>query len=481
MAKKAMDRVSTGAPGLDRILNGGLMPRHLYLLQGGPGTGKTTLALQFLRAGVEQGEKTLYISLSQSKAELEAIAASHGWSMKGVEVEELDTGEGINSADDQTIFVSADIRLDKTRLAIETAIERSNPTRLVYDSMLEIRKLTGEDERLHREMLGFKSLLERRGITAMMIDVTPEEGGDNDFASIAHGIVRLERWMPEYGPARRRIDIRKMRGINFYSGYHDMEIRTGKGVEVFPRVLPSVQPKEASPDLIKSGVGELDKMLGGGMESGTTTLIVGQSGTGKSTISSLYAEAALKRGEGVSLFLFEEREETFFRRCEGLGIDLRKFHKKGQLQLFDFNPAEISPGEFGEIVQRSIEENKTRVVVIDSFTGYVSALPRGEEAVMQMQALLKYLSRRGVLTILIVAQHGLLGHDMESEVDLSFLGDTVLFLRMYEWPSLLRRTITVVKKRHGPHDLDVRELVINVDGVEILEFNAPPPGAPSPQ
>lgn len=472
--------ISTGAPGLDEVLEGGFTPNHLYMLQGGPGTGKTTLALQFLRAGVAQGEKTLYVCLSQSAAELKAIAKSHGWSLQGIAVEELDTGSPLTSADDQTIFLSADIRLDKTRESIEKAIERLKPSRLVYDSLLEIRKLTGDAERLHREMLGFKALLERRKITTIMIDVTPEESGQNEFASIAHGIIRLERWLPDYGPARRRIDIRKMRGKRFYSGYHDMAIRTGGGVEIFPRIVPSGGSDKTPSALIKSGIDELDSMLGGGMEAGTSTLIVGQSGTGKSTIASLYAEAALKRRETVSLFLFEEREETFFRRCEGLGIDLRTFHKKGQLELFDFNPAEISPGEFAQIVKKSVEHAKTRVVIIDSFTGYVNSLPHSQQATVEIQALLKYLSRRGVLTILIVAHHGLLGHGMHSDVDLSFLGDTVLFLRMYEWPAIVRRTITVVKKRHGPHDLDVRQLVISGEGVNIEPFNAPPPGPPSP-
>ena len=472
--------ISSGAVGLDNILRGGLTGPHLYLLQGSPGTGKTTLALQFLLAGAALGEPTLYVSLSQSALELKAIARSHGWTLEGVAVEELDAASEPSDRDDQTIFVHADIRLDKTRAAIEEKIERLRPKRLVYDSLLEIRKLTSDTERLHREMLGFKALLERRGIAAFMIDVTPEEGGDNDFASIAHGIIRLERWMPEYGPARRRVDIRKMRGANFHSGYHDMAIRSGQGVVIFPREVPVTTVERATGALIKSGIDDLDSMLGGGMEGGTTTLIIGQSGTGKSTTASLYAEAALKRGEAVSLFLFEEREETFFRRSEGLGIKLREFHKDGLLALFDFDPATISPGEFSQMVRDSVTANSARVVVIDSFTGYINSLPRSEQAVLQMQALLKYLSRRGVLTMLIVAQHGLLGHDMKSDVDLSFLGDTVLFLRMFELPSVIRRTLAVIKKRHGAHDLGVHELIIESGHIRILPSGVPRPSASSP-
>lgn len=481
MAIKGPPKVSSGSEGLDRVLNGGLAERRLYLVQGGPGTGKTTLALQFLMAGVANKEKVLYVTLSQSAEELAEIARSHGWSLKGIEIEELNIAEAGGEADEQTIFVGADIRLDRTRTSIEAAVERLKPTRLVYDSLLEVRKLTEDTERLHRELLGFKALLQRKGITAYMIDVLPEEGGDSTFASVAHGIIRLDYWMPEYGSARRRVDIQKMRGIGFHSGHHDAAIRTGTGLEVFPRTLPAVEVGEAEPALIKSGIEDLDAMLGGGMEAGTTTLIIGQSGTGKSTMASLYAEAALKRGDGVSLFLFEEREETFFRRSEGLGIKLRGYRKKGLLELFDFDPAEISPGEFAQIVLGSVAANKSRVVLIDSFTGYLNALPRTGQIVHQIQTLLKHLSRCGVLTIVIVAQHGLLGHEMDTDVDLSFLGDTVLFLRMYEWPAVIRRTIAVVKKRHGPHDLDVRELQIETTGVRINPFNPPPPGAPSPQ
>lgn len=280
---------------------------------------------------------------------------------------------------------------------------------------------------------------------------------------------------PEYGLARRRVEVKKMRGVAFADGYHDMAIRTGSGIEIYPRIVPNLAPEIGHSDLIKSNIENLDDMLGGGLEAGTTTLIVGQAGTGKSTLASIYSLAALERGESVAMFLFEERLETFFRRCEGLGMNLRPHQASGKLQIRDFNPAEISPGEFSQIVQRAVDEHDVRVVLIDSFTGYVGALPKSDQAVMQIQSLVKYLSRCGVLSILIVATHGLLGHNVENDVDVSFLGDAVLLLRMFERPGVVGRSLTVVKKRHGPHDLNVHELSIRPEGIFVQPFNLPPP------
>lgn len=351
----------------------------------------------------------------------------------------------------------------------------------MYDSLLEIRQLSGDAVRFRREMLGFKTFLADHGTAALVIDLSESEGGDPEIEGIAHGIFCLDKKLPEYGMARRRLEVKKMRGVAFADGYHDMAIRTGSGIELFPRVVPTVTPEKAGrTDLIKSAIDPLDEMLGGGLEAGTTALIVGQAGTGKSTLASIYSYAALERGEGVAMFLFEERLETFFRRSEGLGMNLRPHHQSGLLQIRDFNPAEISPGEFSMTVQKAVDENDTRVVLIDSFTGYLSALPQSDQAVTQIQSLVKYLARRGVLTMLIVAHHGLLGHEALSDIDVSFLGDSVLFLRMFEWPGVIRRSITVVKKRHGPHDLNVHELVISQEGIFVQPYNPPPIGPPGP-
>jgi circadian clock protein KaiC len=467
------DCISTGVDGLDRILGGGLPGPRLYLAQGSPGTGKTTLGLQFLLAGVQAGEPAVYVSLSQSRSELQQIAASHGWSLDGLIIEELETSDTLGEAADQTIFHTADIRLDRTRKAVEDAIQRHSPKRLVYDSLLEIRQLSADSLRFRREILGFKVFLAERGITTLMLDIGPEHGGDSEMEGIAHGIFCLEKFLPEYGVARRRIEVKKMRGVAFSDGYHDMAIRTG-GVEVYPRIVPNLAPETDRSDLIKSNIKPLDAMLGGGLEGGTTTLIVGQAGTGKSTLASIYSHAALERGEGVAMFLFEERLETFFRRSEGLGMNLRQYHEDGQLVIRDFNPNEISPGEFAQIVQAIVTEQQTRVVVIDSFTGYLNSLPHRDKAVRDIQSLLKYLARAGVLTMLIVAQHGLLGQNVGIDVDVSFLGDTVLLLRMIEDEGRLRRSITVVKKRHGPHDLNVHELLIKSESVSVVPFNPLP-------
>ncbi|MCE6075686.1 AAA family ATPase [Agrobacterium vitis] len=467
---------STGIAGLDEILRGGLPLPNLFMLQGAPGSGKTTAAIQFLRAGVDAGESCLYVTLSQSAAELRSIAVSHGWTLDGIHVEELSTTGSIDEADEQSIFMTADLRLDETRKAIEAAIDEHKPQRLVYDSLLEIRLITGDSPRFRRELIGFKSFLSKRKVVALLLD-TQSPGLDRsgeEVEGLAHGVIRFDKSLEEYGGVRRRIEVSKMRGVPIADGYHDMAIREGAGVVVFPRIMPSTATEATKPQLIKSGVSELDDMFGGGQEAGTTTLVIGQAGTGKSTMSSLYATAALERGESVALFLFEERLETFFRRSEGLGMQLRQFHKDGKLILRDFNPNEVSPGEFGQIVQDAVVQNKVRVVVIDSLTGYLNSLPHREKAVRDIQSLLKYLARSGVLTMLIVAQHGLLGQNVGIDVDVSFLGDTVLLLRIMEHEGRLRRSITVVKKRHGPHDLDVRELLIESGSVSVVSYNPLP-------
>lgn len=473
--------VSTGAAGLDRILGGGLPGPRVYLVQGDPGTGKTTLGLQFLLEGARAGEPVVYVTMSQSRAELAQIAASHGWSLDGVIVEEIGRSERLIGNAEQSIFESSELDLDANDKAIEKLIEEHAPTRIVFDSMAEMRQLSGSVFRFRHEVLDLKDLLRRKSITTLLLDGGIDFGGDRELEMLAHGIICLEKALPEYGMARRRVEVRKMRGVAFFDGYHDMSIRRGSGVEVYPRIVPNLAPEAVRrTDLIKSDVSELDDMLGGGLEGGTTAIIVGQAGTGKSTLASIYAHAALQRGEPVGVFLFEERLETFFRRCEGLGLNLREHESSGRLFIRDFNPTEVSPGEFSQIVQHIVEENRVRVVVIDSFTGYLNALPKGDEAVMQIQLLVKYLSRRGVIAILIVAQHGLLGQGASTDVDVSFLGDCAILLRMYEWPGLVRRTVAVVKKRHGSHDMAVRELLIGPGGVHIHPFNPPPLGASGP-
>jgi circadian clock protein KaiC len=466
--------VSTGIPGLDEILRGGLPEANLYLLQGEPGVGKTTAALKFLLAGVAAGERCLYVTLSQTTRELEGIARSHGWSLDGIRIEELAASDAMASVADQTIFQTADLKLDETRQAVERAIEEHKPRRIVYDSLLEIRLLSGDSPSFRRELIGLKAFLARRKIVALLLDTVSSSADNEEIEAVAHGVICFTKDIEDYGTTRRRVEISKMRGVPVADGYHDMAIREGEGIVVFPRMVPRTEAEEGKPQLIKSGVSALDEMFGGGQESGTTTLVIGQSGTGKSTMASLYATAALERGEDVALFLFEERPETFLRRSEGLGMNLREYHESERLLLRDFNPNEVSPGEFAQIVQEIVDCGKTRVVIIDSFTGYINSLPQRQKAVQDIQALLKFLARANVLTMLIVAQHGLIGENMGTDVDVSFLGDTVLLLRLTESEGSLRRTITVVKKRHGPHLLEVHELIIDSAGVKVLPFNPLP-------
>lgn len=483
MAMAEAGRIATGVAGLDEVLHGGLPGPRLYLLRGRAGTGKTTMALQFLIEGVRQGQPVLYVSLSQTEKELRQIAQSHGWSLDGVTVQSLSREDMPADPSEQTIFQSANLRLDKTRDAIEHLVQEMAPKRIVYDSLLEIRLLAADWSRFRREVLGYKTMLADQDVTALLLDT--EHGGKSDRAedqleNIAHGMIRLDKQVPNYGTVRRRLEVEKMRGTEVRDGFHDMSIRRG-GIEVYPRVVPDVNPDEPfDRTLIKCDIEQIDAMLGGGLEAGTTALFVGQSGTGKSTLASLYARAALERGENVAMFLFEERPDTFFRRSEGLGIELRDYHERGNLLLREFNPAEVSPGEFARIVESAIEEHQARVLVIDSFTSYLSCLPDGREAMQQLHSLLKYAARRGVLTMLIVAQHGLLGREQGGNLDVSFLGDSLLLLRMYEWPGVIRRTITAVKKRHGPHALDVHEFVLKDGAVDVVQFNPPPPGDAGP-
>lgn len=460
----------TGVDGLDEVLRGGLPAGNLHLLQGPPGAGKTTLALQFLRAGMEAGERVLYVTLSQTAEELRRIGSSHGWDLSAMDIVELQAHAG-STESEQTIFHTSDLRLDQTRKEIETTISERRPQRMVYDSLLEVRLLAPDDTRYHRELVGLRSFLFARSITTLLLDAEPagEAGMDTQSRGIVHGVLNMDKVLPDFGSARRRIEVSKMRGVDIHDGWHDMDIRTGDGVIIFPRLAPiePINREGDAGDLIRSGLDGLDNAFGGGMEPGTTTMVVGQAGTGKSTIASLYATAALQRGEEVALFLFEERVETFFRRSEGLGMDLREHHANGRLRLYDFNPDEMTAGEFTQLVKAEARSDKLRVVVIDSFTGYMSSLSNESQALFDIQALLKHLARRGILTILIVAQHGLLGAHAEIGLDLSFLGDTVLLLRMREEEGRVRRSMVAVKKRHGPHEMDVRELIIAPHKVEV--------------
>ncbi len=473
----------TGDAGLDAILRGGLPEGGLHLIQAPPGAGKTTLALQFLIEGARAGERGLYVTLSQTARELRAIAASHGWGLAGVEIVELQAGEGA-IASEQTIFQTADLRLDRTREAIEEAVARVRPARLVYDSLLEVRLLTRDPPRYHRELIALRDALDAMGVTALLLDTAAggEPEGDALALGVAQGVINMSKTLPAFGRARRRIEISKMRGVPVHDGWHDMAVRQGRGVVVFPRVVPASGARGTEPaaepgtrERVPSGMERLDELSGGGLEPGTTTMVVGQAGTGKSTIAALYMAAVLGRGERVALFLFDERLGTFLRRCEALGMPMREHHASGRLTVHDYSPDEVSAGEFSQMVQAEAERDGLGMVAIDSLTGYMTSLADGAQALFDIQTLMKYLARREVLTIMVVAQQGLLGERIDSvRFDLSFLGDMVLLLRMHEDGSRIRRTIAPIKKRHGSHLRDVCDLVIAPGRVEVGEAH---PGA----
>ncbi len=456
-----------GFPELDDVLFGGLPRGGAYLVSGEPGTGKTTLALQFLLEGCRRGERCLFLTISQDRRGLDRIAASHGFDLAGMHVEEVSPLQLARFAGErQSVLDPADVELSSLMGRISDAVGGSGADRIVVDSLFELRLLSGDSLSYRRELLVLRDLVGRSGATALFLDYGEGTSGDRQLEGLANGALYLEQEVPDYGAVVRRMHFSKMRGHEFIGGHHDLTIRSG-GIAVFPRVVPEMTSEHLSHEQITSGIDELDEMLGGGLQPGTTCLIVGQSGTGKSTLSTAYAEAASRCGKRAAMFLFEERPEIFRSRCEDLGFALGEAEDKGQLRLEHYNPAEVSPGEVAQAVVAAVEEQGVRVVVIDSLSGFLGALPNGRNLVVQMHSLLSYLSRRNVLTILTMTQHGLLGGDTRSVVDASFLANSAILLSHERDGADLRRTVTVLKKRHGDHEKAVRELLIGDRQVDV--------------
>ncbi|WP_084408878.1 ATPase domain-containing protein [Fulvimarina manganoxydans] len=459
--------VSTGVAGLDQVLFGGLPPRAMHFLQGNPGTGKTTLALQFLIDGAAKGEKGLFITISQSEADLRRIARSHGMSLDLLDIEELSPLDlARDVAERQTVLQTAEVELARTMEHIRELLARSKADRIVFDSLFEFRLLAGNHLSYRRNLLLLKSLVLQSGATALFLDYADRELGDRQLEALAHGVIELSMRVPTYGKTHRQLCVAKMRGHRFIEGNHDVTIRTG-GLTIFPRIVPDLHEASPASGIVGSGLSAVDEMLGGGLEEGTTCLIVGQAGTGKSTLATAYADHGARSGRSTAMFLFEERPEIFRRRSRDLGFHLEEREKAGTLTLQHFNPAETSPGEFAQAVVTSVEDRGARVVVIDSLTGYLGAMPEERDLITQLHSLLAYLSRRGVLTILIVAQHGVLGGPQSMDIDTSYLSDTAILLRYEQAGTDIRRTITIVKKRHGDHETAVRELDIGDGSVDV--------------
>ncbi len=461
-------KATFGISGLDAVLGGGLTRARLYLFEGSPGTGKTTTSLQFLLEGVRRGEKGLYVTMSETKEELRESAASHGWTLDSIDVFEIMPPESLlDDKQQQSLLYSSDLELGETTRQIFAAIERFQPSRIVLDSLSEIRLLAGSALRYRRQVLALKHYLSRNAATVLMLDDLSADVHDNTVHSIAHGVVKLEELAPDYGAQRRRLRVIKYRGQPFRGGFHDFDIRTG-GVAVFPRLVSLEHKTGFKRDRLVSGIERLDALLGGGVEKGTSTLILGPAGTGKSLFAIQYVLAAIARDERAAMFIFDEELPLLFERMRALGLDLEGQRSAGRLFIEQVDAAELSPGEFAHKVRSVVDDNALKTVVIDSLNGYQAAMPQENALILHVHELLQYLNRQGASTFLTVAQHGLVG-DMKAPVDITYLADTVVLLRYFEAVGRVRRAVSVIKKRAGGHEDTIREYRIGTHGLMIGE------------
>ena len=464
--KDRSDQAHTGVVGLDDILVGGLSRNRVYLLEGSPGTGKTTAALSFLRAGAAQGERGLYITLSETENELRESAASHGWSLDGLDIFELVPPESLlDEEQQQSLLYSSDLELGETTRMIFDAVERLKPARLVIDSLSEIRLLAQSSLRYRRQVLALKHYFAKHEVTVLLLDDLTTDTLDKTVHSVAHGVIRLEELAPSYGAERRRLRVVKYRGRRFRGGYHDFNIKTG-GIEVYPRLIAAEHKTEFDRSPLPSGVEGLDRLLGGGVERGTSILVLGPAGSGKSLLSLAFALAAVERGERAALFAFDEELGLLNARVKGLGVDLDPLRESGALLVQQVDAAELSPGEFTAQVRACVDRDDIKTVIIDSLNGYQAAMPEEGFLTLHIHELLQYLNRQGATTFLTVAQHGLVG-DMKAPVDVTYLADTVILLRYFEAAGRVRRAVSVIKKRAGPHEKTIREFEIDERGLTL--------------
>lgn len=461
--------VATGIQGLDHILGGGFTPNRIYLIEGDPGSGKTTLALQFLLEGRRAGEGGLYVSLSETKEELAGVAQSHGWNLDDIHTYELlPSDESLHPDAQARLFHPSDVELGDTTRAILSEVERRQPTRVVFDSLSEMRLLAQHPLRYRRQVLALKQFFIGRQCTVLLLDDRTSADNDLQLHSLAHGVITLQHMAQEFGAERRRMRVLKMRGSAFRGGYHDFVIRTG-GIEVFPRLVAAEHHRRFASEPLKSGVPALDQLLGGGLDRGTSALLMGPAGSGKSTIAAQFMAAAAERGERSIIYTFDESVGTMLSRAEGLGINLKRHLDAGRIRVQQVDPGELSPGEFVYTIRRAVEQDAARVVVIDSLNGYLSAMPEERFLTIQLHELLTYLGQQGVVTMMVVAQQGLLGSGMQTPVDASYLADTVVVLRYFEARGRVRRAISVIKKRSGAHEDTVRELRLRKGGLWVGE------------
>jgi circadian clock protein KaiC len=460
--------VPTGVPGLDDILAGGYASNRAHLIEGQPGSGKTTLGLQFLLDGIGQGERCLYITLSESKRELLSVADRHGWSLDGLEIYELVPPElSLDPKQQQSLLYASDLELGETVNMVLAEIERVKPRRLVFDSLSEIRLLSQNALRYRRQVLALKNFFLLHDVTALLLDDLTSNQDDPNLQSVSHAVIRLDQLAPLYGSERRRIRVIKMRGTQFRGGYHDFVIRKG-GLQVFPRLIAAEHGREFRQGPASSGIGELNALLGGGLDPGTSTLVVGPSGVGKSSLALALVFETLARGDRALMVSFDEVRHVLMTRAASIGMSIASFVEAGDLYVEQIDPADLSPGEFSSRVRDAVENGGARVVVIDSLSGYLNAMPEEQFMLLQMHEMLTYLNQQGVITIVILAQSGMVG-PIASPLDLTYLSDAVLLLRFFEAGGRIRRSISAIKKRTGAHENTIRELFINEHGLRLGE------------
>jgi len=468
MNKASSDkRVSTGISGLDSILGGGLTPDRIYLVEGAPGSGKTTMGLQFLLEGARRGEHTLYVTLSETASELRAVAASHGWSLDQVDIFEL-LELGVLDADgEQSILHPSEVELGETTRAVMDRITRFRPARVAFDSLSEMRLLAQNPLRYRRQIMALKHFFTTVNCTVLLLDDQTSEVGDLQLRSICHGVIELDQSIQEFGSQRRRLQVVKMRGIAYRGGYHDFNLDTG-GITVFQRLVASDHRRDFAAKFITTGNEGMDRLLGGGLTPGTNTLLIGPAGAGKTTTAIQVGLSALQRGESVAYYLFDEGLGTLVSRSGALGLGFEEYIDGGQMMLSQIDPAELSPGEFSSKVRAAVESKHAKVVVIDSVNAYLHAMPGEKHLLLQMHELLTYLNQQGIITILILGQHGLIG-EMRSDVDLSYLSDTIMLFRFFESGGELRTALSVVKSRTSAHEHAIREFRLTTQGMEVGE------------
>jgi circadian clock protein KaiC len=459
-------RAATGIEGLDLILGGGLLRGRVYVIEGGAGTGKTTLALHFLLAGRDNNEPCLLITTIETRNALAAVAHAHGWSLSGIEILELSLTDPIAQPEQrQTLFRPSHVELDETMQAVRAELERVQPVRLVLDSVSMLRTMADELFAYRRYMVSLKNALVALGCTALITDeaLAPH---DLHLRTLADGVVHLLREVTPFGNEQRQVETVKMRGMPYRSGRHDMAIATG-GLRVFPRFVPAPLDADALGASQPTGVAQLDVLLGGGLDQGTATLLVGAAGTGKSSVAMQCMVAALQHGQAAAVYLFDERPPTWFHRAEGLGFPLRQQAAHGRLLVEQIDPAEMSPGQFAHALQHAVTHRGVRLVVVDSLTGYVHAMPDARFLTLHLHEVLTWLGQHGVTTLLVLDQQGLLESTMPPVLDLSYLTDTVVLFRYFEYQGAIHRALSVVKRRSGPHESTIRELTLGPTGIVV--------------